>query len=552
MKTLFLSIICLLILSSCNIIDIKGKLAKILIKEKVVEKKEKTRKPYHMSPYTLPELENQAYVGIQQFEPQRDQEWVSDCLNLNLDQRKFGCEIVAYKIQWFSGKWSSWYVPGLNDLYKKSGEPLRRYWACFNDHSFEIIYYADEKIDFGDIARIRKTEKPVAEKEKVEALRLSKESISIQNIDEKSRINLIENYSDCDRKPLELFFKSREKPSGNRFKYIGDIYREILEKYPECKLAGFIQYMLARNYASQINSTIRYLESSETAREKAIESYREVTRKYPTAEIPISEYDERFKIGLRIAPLAQLNIGDLYNSGNWVTPKKKEAIRAYELVINNYPEDVDYNGRKVAMNAYVSILNVYTDRNNKSDDKVVDTVKAKEICDTLINKFPNQGYEVEGYYFGETHPEAYMVLAGFETDKEKAIGIYEKIMSEYPDSWEGKSATCGVSLYAIEALFKIRYLLEDTQLIINYYRKILDSNLDRKIRGTAQFEIAVIYEADIKDYDQALVEYQKVLEDYGDVTTGAAVGTLGNEAESRISMIREKLNAEQKTDVESP
>jgi hypothetical protein len=101
----------------------------------------------------LPELRNQAYVGTQQFAPQQDSEWVEQCLNLSLDQKKWGCKIVAYRIRWFNGNWSSWFVPGVNDLYKKSFEPLRRFWACFNDHAFEIIYLADQKIDFSKITK---------------------------------------------------------------------------------------------------------------------------------------------------------------------------------------------------------------------------------------------------------------------------------------------------------------------------------------------------------------------------------------------------------------
>ena len=100
----------------------------------------------------LPELATQAYVGAQKFAPQRDEEWVEQCLNLGLDMKKLGCRIVAYRIQWFNGQWSNWFVPGVNDLYKKSSETLRRYWACFNDHHFEIIYTAEKKLDFSKTA----------------------------------------------------------------------------------------------------------------------------------------------------------------------------------------------------------------------------------------------------------------------------------------------------------------------------------------------------------------------------------------------------------------
>ncbi len=47
-------------------------------------------------------------------------------------------EVLAYRIKWFSGQWSGWYIPGSND---KLGNDERniRCWACFNDHEFEVI-----------------------------------------------------------------------------------------------------------------------------------------------------------------------------------------------------------------------------------------------------------------------------------------------------------------------------------------------------------------------------------------------------------------------------
>ena len=403
------------------------------------------------------------------------------------------------------------------------------------------------------------------EKNYDEALRLSKEFLTMQDVDRyyvykaKNIINLIENYSDYDRKPLELFFKYREnyfkrlKCLGNSAelcKENGNIFREILEKYPDCKLAGFVQYLLAIHYKSQINSTDRYLENGEVAAKKAIESYREVFRKYPTAEMPIHESGRRFKIGLKIAPLALLKMGDLYKPYYNTLPGVKDsakAIEAYQAVIDNYPEDVDHKDRKVVMNAYVSILNMYIKNNI-----ILDTVKVKEICNILINTFPNQGFEFGGGTFGETHPTAYLVLAYCETDKEKALKIYEKIMNEYPNNWTGRSSSGAVVRYGVDALGSVKYLFEDPELTIDYYRKIVDSDLDINIRGSAQYYIASIYEEDIKDYNQALIEYQKVLENFADVNPGGEYYPLGQGAKESISGIQEKLNKKQKTDVKSP
>lgn len=70
--------------------------------------------------------------------PLGDARWVNST-DSNLDLTLLDKKIVAYRIQWFNGSWSSWYVPGVNDLYKKAGEPTRRIWANFNDHNFTYI-----------------------------------------------------------------------------------------------------------------------------------------------------------------------------------------------------------------------------------------------------------------------------------------------------------------------------------------------------------------------------------------------------------------------------
>jgi hypothetical protein len=107
----------------------------------------------HPQDAELPELATQSFVGTARLGPRNDQEWVDSSLNVDLDQKKLGCKIVAYRIQYSSGSWSEWYAPGVNDLYKKPGETLRRSWATFNDHSFEIIYQsATGPIQFDEAA----------------------------------------------------------------------------------------------------------------------------------------------------------------------------------------------------------------------------------------------------------------------------------------------------------------------------------------------------------------------------------------------------------------
>lgn len=78
--------------------------------------------------------------------------YTADDLSLNVDNvilkqlypgncpSAIGCDVIRYKIQWFNGAWSDYYFPGVNDVYQKSGENARHYWACFNDHTHLMEY----------------------------------------------------------------------------------------------------------------------------------------------------------------------------------------------------------------------------------------------------------------------------------------------------------------------------------------------------------------------------------------------------------------------------
>jgi len=57
---------------------------------------------------------------------------------LGLDTSKHP-EIMRYRIQWFSGAWSPWYVPGVGDEDSKTNldGTRRRMWSYFDDHNHE-------------------------------------------------------------------------------------------------------------------------------------------------------------------------------------------------------------------------------------------------------------------------------------------------------------------------------------------------------------------------------------------------------------------------------
>ncbi len=74
-------------------------------------------------------------ISSQIFPPLRNSEFG----NLGLDISKHP-EIIIYRIQWFSGGWSEWYTPGVDDIDWKVNDDgtKRRVWGYFGDHIHEI------------------------------------------------------------------------------------------------------------------------------------------------------------------------------------------------------------------------------------------------------------------------------------------------------------------------------------------------------------------------------------------------------------------------------
>ncbi|ESO09610.1 hypothetical protein HELRODRAFT_168622 [Helobdella robusta] len=79
-------------------------------------------------------------------------QWGANGLYRHTDFQLLKGRIIAYKLQWFNQKWSSWFVPEYNDLDCKrnmlgqscAGKPvcpdsLRKMWAYFCDHNHTYI-----------------------------------------------------------------------------------------------------------------------------------------------------------------------------------------------------------------------------------------------------------------------------------------------------------------------------------------------------------------------------------------------------------------------------
>lgn len=63
-------------------------------------------------------------------------------LNTEIDNKILGGDVIAYKIRWFNGSWSGWYVTGVNDIdykFNTDTNDMRRIWSYFSDHQHQYI-----------------------------------------------------------------------------------------------------------------------------------------------------------------------------------------------------------------------------------------------------------------------------------------------------------------------------------------------------------------------------------------------------------------------------
>ncbi|MBL8679413.1 MAG: hypothetical protein JNK05_09625 [Myxococcales bacterium] len=76
-----------------------------------------------------------------------DQRWAAG-LSLDADSELFvergqrQWNVTAYRLRWFNGAWSGWYVAGVNDLdhkFNPGNNTMRRMWSYFADHEHQAL-----------------------------------------------------------------------------------------------------------------------------------------------------------------------------------------------------------------------------------------------------------------------------------------------------------------------------------------------------------------------------------------------------------------------------
>ncbi len=93
---------------------------------------------------------------------------------------------------------------------------------------------------------------------------------------------------------------------------------------------------------------------------------------------------------------------------------------------------------------------------------------------------------------------------------QKAIGLYKNLLQKFPNEPETE-----------EALFRLgeiyHFSLGKPKQAILYFQEVLLLNRQGKFSYEAQKYIADIVEFKIRDYDQAIIEYQTLIDQYGEM-----------------------------------
>ena len=157
----------------------------------------------------------------------------------------------------------------------------------------------------------------------------------------------------------------------------------------------------------------------------------------------------------------------------------------------------------------------------------------------LITKYKNQKFDTGGW-FGELHPQALMYLAELETDRFKAIGIYQEVISRFPRSWTGRSHTCDVSLYLSWAMDNMLALAKDDRHKQKLLWEIANSDIDSFAKGMALLELGKFHRGK-GHLKKAVKIYKLAAKRYKNVEIGLYKGTIGGVAQDEVETLEVRM-----------
>jgi TolA-binding protein len=197
--------------------------------------------------------------------------------------------------------------------------------------------------------------------------------------------------------------------------------------------------------------------------------------------------------GSNHAAEAQFRIANVYH---WGMKEPEEALVAYQTVVDNYPDS------ELAQTALVRIGSIY-----HWDIEKPEPHKAIEYYQRMLSQAPHSEYAPEALYWTG---EAYMWTI---EDVDKALEVYQSVVDSYPES-----------NYAADSMLRIAEIYRNRQWddprAIELYDRIVSGQYEGLSVGQARHSLGLHYlnirhEPEIASthFKAAVSEFQKVLSD---------------------------------------
>jgi TolA-binding protein len=201
--------------------------------------------------------------------------------------------------------------------------------------------------------------------------------------------------------------------------------------------------------------------------EKLVETYKRIAADYrENEEVAIAALEEVAKVGQE-------------------TKRVGEMIDAYRKIVEGYPKN------PAAISAQEKIVSVYANEWKAYENAV-------EECRKMAEKFPGTEEAIHAQY---------LIGQLYYTDKQydKALTEFQRFVDNYSKSADVQSAYLHIALAHIGK--------KDWNNAVNVLRKMIKEDFQHPLSARAQFLLGYCHLTQQK-YDQAKVEYQRVLDNY--------------------------------------
>ncbi len=192
-------------------------------------------------------------------------------------------------------------------------------------------------------------------------------------------------------------------------------------------------YFIAGRHCSK---TVRAIPDGQGISVKAFQSAIDI----PGAKFPIDDPLSGASKGSPIEPYARLFLSRIYDQwlslGDVTERRTNRAAGEMEAILHRYDDpnllvhgDIVGN-YSILGSAMAGLLRIY----GKSE-------KGRRLALTFATRYPNMDFAWDGWWIGQTRPEALYYLADGESNRAKKIQYLLQIIGDYPGAWNGKAGS---------------------------------------------------------------------------------------------------------------